>query len=165
MDLENMKNKEEHALDARVEHFMALYGYCSQASFATLQEHFSIECDAPSIIKALRPFPGIALRMETCGAVSGSLIAIGLLHGTIDNDDREQSDLCMKLANTFCSRFAERMGSTRCGDVMQKQFGRRFDLHDPSEWQAFREAGSRKKCTEVVRSAVNIAASTLLTIE
>ena len=79
MDSANVDKKRERSLDASVEHFMGLYGYCSQASFATLQEKLSIECDAPSFIKALRPFPGIALRLETCGAVSGSLIALGLI--------------------------------------------------------------------------------------
>jgi hypothetical protein len=51
----------------------------------------------------------------------------------------------MALANDFCSRVEKEIGSTRCGDLMEKQFGRRFALRDPAEWQPFREAGSREK--------------------
>ena len=157
MDSMNADKERELSLDARVEHFMTLYGYCSQASFATLQEHLSIECDASSFIKALRPFPGIALRLETCGAVSGSLIAFGLIHGTTNRDEESQSAKCMALSNEFCSRFVGELGSTRCGDIMERQFGRRFDLHDPAQWKKFREAGSGEKCPEVVKTAVRIA--------
>lgn len=153
----NIDKETEKSLFSRVEHFMELGYFCSQASFATLQEKLSIECDAPTFIKSLRPFPGIGLRLETCGAVSGCLIALGLIHGTIDQDDNEQSEKCMTLANAFCSRIEKELGSTRCGDIMEKQFGRRFDLRDPSQWQPFREAGSREKCREVVKIAVRIA--------
>ena len=138
----NIDKKTELALNTRMEDFLQLGYFCSQASFATLQELLSIECDAPSFIKALRPLPGIALRLETCGAVSGSLIALGLIHGTTGQHDTEQSERCMALANDFCSRFVTELGSTRCGDIMQRQFGRRFYLHDPGQWQELREAGS-----------------------
>jgi C_GCAxxG_C_C family probable redox protein len=153
----NIDNETELSLDTRAGHFMQQGYYCSQASFAALQEQLSIECDADLFIKALRPFPGIALRLETCGAVSGCLIAIGLIHGSNDRDDKGQLSKCLELANDFCSRFVEELGSTRCGDIMEKQFGRSFDLHDSSQWEAFREAGSRVKCPEVVKTAVKIA--------
>ena len=41
---------------------------CAQTSFAVLQGEFNLEGGA--ILKALTPFPGIALRSETCGAVT-----------------------------------------------------------------------------------------------
>ena len=157
MNTVNADENSEHSLSARVEHFMGLFGYCSQASFATLQDQLSIECDTPSFIKALRPFPGIAFTQETCGAVSGCLIALGLIHGTTDRDDQEQSKRCMALASDFCSRIVNELGSTRCGDIMERQFGRRFDLHDPTQVREFSEAGAGEKCTEVVKTAVRIA--------
>src|SRR4030065_1873908 len=58
---------------------------CAQSSFAVLQEEFSLE--GGPILKALTPFPGIALRGETCGAVVGSLMAIGFVYGRDDLDD------------------------------------------------------------------------------
>ena len=34
----------------------------------------------------------------------------------------------MALANEFCSKIVNEPGSTRCGDIMERQFGRRFDM-------------------------------------
>ena len=52
-------------------------GNCAQTSFLVLKEQFNL--DDGMIVKALTPFPGIALRGETCGAVIGSLMALGLV--------------------------------------------------------------------------------------
>ena len=53
------------------------YGNCAQAPLSILQEQFGL--DHVAILKALEPSPGIALRGETCGAVIGYLMAIGLV--------------------------------------------------------------------------------------
>ena len=60
-------------------------GNCAQTSFAVLQEEFSLE--GGPILRALTPFPGVALRGETCGAVIGSLMAIGMVYGRDSLDD------------------------------------------------------------------------------
>src|SRR3989339_1805983 len=60
-------------------------GNCAQTSFLVLKEQFNL--DDGMILKALTPFPGIALRGETCGAVVGSLMAIGLVFGRDDLED------------------------------------------------------------------------------
>ena len=153
----NVEGSPEQSLNARAEHFMRLFGYCSQASFATLQDQLSIECDPASFIKALRPFPGTGFTQETCGAVSGCLLALGLIHGTADNSDQEQSARCIALARDFCTKVGAELGSTRCGDIMERQFGRRFDLYDPDQVREFSDAGAGEKCTEVVKTAVRIA--------
>ena len=156
--MEKNNTDPEANLESNVKYFMQELGYyCSQASFATLQKLLSIECDTSAFIKALRPFPGIALRFETCGAVTGSLIAIGLIHGTTGGDDQGQLTTCLTIADEFCSRFEKEMGSTRCGDIMERQFGRRFNLRQSDQWQEFRDAGSKEKCPEVVTCAVRIA--------
>jgi hypothetical protein len=59
--------------------FLQDYGNCAQTSFAILNEEHDLHGD--QILKALTPFPGIALRGETCGAVPGSLMALGLVYG------------------------------------------------------------------------------------
>ena len=62
-------------LDRKAIENLTLCGNCAQTTFLTLQEQFDLEGGA--ILKALTPFPGIALRGETCGAVTGSLMALG----------------------------------------------------------------------------------------
>ena len=61
------------------------YGNCAQASFAVLQEEFNL--DHADILKASGPFPGIALRGETCGAVIGCLMSLGLIFGSDKLED------------------------------------------------------------------------------
>ena len=75
------KSKEEiyDELDRKAIENLTLCGNCAQTTFLTLQEQFDLEDGG--ILKALTPFPGIASRGETCGAVTGSLMALGLIHG------------------------------------------------------------------------------------
>ena len=56
-------------LDRRLEEKIAVSNHCAQTSFAVLDELFQLGGGAA--FKALTPFPGIALRGETCGAVIG----------------------------------------------------------------------------------------------
>ena len=58
-------------------------GNCAQTAFAVLQERFDL--DGGQVLRALTAFPGIALRGETCGAVTGSLMALGLVCGRDDH--------------------------------------------------------------------------------
>jgi C_GCAxxG_C_C family probable redox protein len=125
-----------------------------------LKEQFNL--DDGAILKALTPFPGVALRGETCGAVIGSMMALGLLYGRETLDDEQGFLASLSTARKFCYRFEKELGSTMCGNILEAKFGKRYNLTDPSqvaEWQA---AGALDKCTAVVRSAVRIAAQIIL---
>jgi hypothetical protein len=54
------------------------------------------------------------------------------------------------------------MGSTMCGNIVEKLFGHRYNLADPVDLRKFQEAGAAAKCTEVVRTAVRIACEIIL---
>ena len=90
---------------------------CAQTSFAVLQEEFDLE--GGPILKALTPFPGIALRGETCGAVIGCLMAIGLVYGRDDLDDWKGYLASLPPSRRFCRRFEEEHGSTACADLLE----------------------------------------------
>jgi hypothetical protein len=62
----------------RTKELLLSSGNCAQTTFSILNEDFNLEGEM--ILKALTPFPGIALRGETCGAVIGSLMALGLVY-------------------------------------------------------------------------------------
>jgi hypothetical protein len=55
-------------------------------------------------------------------------------------------------------------GSTQCGDLHEKLFGRRFNLSDPADLRAFQAAvpGPTQVCGGVVRKAVRLAAEFIL---
>lgn len=134
---------------------------CAQASFLTLQEEFDLPRDA--VLKALTPFPGIALRGETCGAVIGSLMALGLVYGRDDIDDQAAFAGSLTPARRFCRRFERENGSTRCEEILEAKMGRKFNLADRTEATDYASAGGMRVCSDVVASAVLAAAELMAT--
>ncbi|RLB69167.1 MAG: hypothetical protein DRH03_08840 [Deltaproteobacteria bacterium] len=110
-------------------------------------------------------FPGIALRCETCGAVTGSLMALGLVFGREKLDDQEGYFASLISAREFCHRFEKELGSTMCGDILESEFGKRYDLTDPEQVAEWQSAGAQDKCTAVVKKATRIAAEIILSEE
>ncbi len=149
-------------LDQKVDQYMQRSHHCAQSSFMALQEQFTLKGD--QVFKALTPLPGIAERGETCGAVTGPLMAMGLIYGRdvhqMEDWDRYQSSLVP--AGQFCMHFENEFGTTLCHQVQEGKFGKCYRLTDPDELQDFQNAGATEKCSEVVRSAVHMAAEIIL---
>ena len=152
------KEKDEILAEKAKEAFTRC-GNCAQASFAVLQDAFTLEGN--SILKALTPFPGLALRGETCGAVTGALMAIGLVFGREDLDDRKGAISSFSAARKFCKTFEEKHGSTSCADIVHGKLGRKFNLSDRAEALEYVSLGGPQACSEVVVSAVLIATEIL----
>jgi C_GCAxxG_C_C family probable redox protein len=131
-------------------------GNCAQASFAVLNEEFAL--GGETILRALTPFPGIALRGETCGAVVGSLMAIGLVYGRDDLQDWHGYIGSLPPARRFTRRFEQLHGSTACASILEGKLGRRFNLADTGESLQYVEAAGPKVCGEIVAGAVQAAA-------
>ena len=147
-------------LDRKVNLYMDISNNCAQTSFLALKEQFDL--DNGSILKALTPLPGIAERGETCGAVVGSLMALGLVYGRDRLYDRVGYHASLQPARTFCDLFEHDLGSTMCGDILESQFGKRFNLADSTDLAEFRASGATTICSGVVRKAVRIAAELIL---
>ncbi len=130
-------------------------GNCAQTAFAVLQQAFDL--DGGKILKALTPFPGIALRGETCGAVTGCLMALGLVYGRDELDDWRGYIASLPPARRFCRRFVEQHGSMACARILEEKLGRGFDLADQAQALEYASSGGPKACAEVVASAVHIA--------
>ena len=148
-------------LDALVIRYGKQYGNCAQSSFLALQDRFNLQCDVPSFVRALTAFPGIGGTGETCGGVSGTLLALGLALGPADPADKEQSGKAHAAGHQFCSAVKKEFGSTDCGDIIERCCGRRFDLNNPLEAKQYAEAGGIMKCMNVVQTAVHVAAGIL----
>jgi len=149
-------------LDQKVDQYMQRSHHCAQSSFMALKEQFGLEGD--QVFRALTPLPGIAERGETCGAVTGPLMAIGLIYGRdiqqMDDWDRYQASLVP--AGSFCDQFEKAYGTILCHKVQEGEFGRCYRLTDPDELQDFQNDGATEKCSAVVRSAVHMAAEIIL---
>jgi C_GCAxxG_C_C family probable redox protein len=149
-------------LDQKVDEYMQRSHHCAQSAFMALKEQFAL--DGEQVFRALTPLPGIAERGETCGAVTGPLMALGLIYGRdihqMDDWDRYQASLLP--AGNFCEQFEQEFGTTLCHEVQEGEFGRCYRLTDPKELQEFQNAGATEKCSAVVRSAVRMAAGVIL---
>lgn len=149
-------------LDQKVNQHMQLSHHCAQSSFIALKEQFGLEGD--QVIKALTPLPGIAERGKTCGAVTGPLMALGLIYGREEQhlDDWNKYQESLVPAGKFFDRFEKEFGNTSCHGVQEVKFGKCYQLTDPDELQEFQNAGATEHCSEVVRKAVRMAAEIIL---
>jgi C_GCAxxG_C_C family probable redox protein len=140
------------------------YHGCSQCVLAALQE--SLGVGSRDSFKAATALAGGIARMGTaCGALVGGIMGIGLAFGREVLEDSTTSQgyaRAMELGGELCRRFEKEFGSTQCWDIQKSLFGRGFDLRDPKEREAFREAGGYEKCPYVAGKAAELAAEVML---
>lgn len=152
---ESLGESEPSSISQRAKNLLLESGNCAQTSFSILNEVHDL--NGAQVLKALTPFPGIALRGETCGAVIGSLMALGLVYGRDDLKDWKGYIGSLPSARRFCARFEELNGSTACRAILQEKLDREFDLADRVEALEYASSGGPEACAEVVATAIEIA--------
>ena len=107
---------------------------------------------------------GVVRRGETCGALTGGLLAIGSAVGRQRLEDVPQLRASFVPGTELYLRFQEENGHTLCAEIHRRKFGRYYPLYDPAELKAFHEAGGHGPdgCPQVCASAARIAADILL---
>jgi C_GCAxxG_C_C family probable redox protein len=90
---------------------------CSQAVLSTFGPALGLDRD--TALKVAAAFGGgVAGRGDTCGAVSGALMVIGLSYGRTRTDDEEAKERAYSLAQNFMKEFESRHGSVFCRDLL-----------------------------------------------
>jgi C_GCAxxG_C_C family probable redox protein len=107
---------------------------------------------------------GVARQGETCGALTGAIMAIGSLVGREKLEDLDQYRKAMGVATKVYDLFKERIGHTLCWEIHRIRYGRTYRLFVPEEYEAFHRMGghSRKGCPEVCSIAARITAEVIL---
>ncbi len=117
---------------------------------------------------------GVAGRGETCGALLGALMALGLAQGRDRMQDTGQYRQAMVPALALSRRFQQEiqaqfgfsapLDTTLCREIHTRIYGRAFDLTDPEGLRAFLEAGghSPQGCPKVCAVAAQVAAEHLM---
>jgi C_GCAxxG_C_C family probable redox protein len=174
-----MKNTERTELLKRVRRTAQSYDKfsgCSQSVLLSLQEEFTIG-DLESFKAATVLSGGIARRGETCGAVIGALMALGLVIGREQMEDTPQYRVAVIQANEVCNqfqkalkhefRFREDLKSTLCCDIQEKLYGRSFNLNDTKDYQAFLAAGGHSDtgCPKVCGIAAQLGTEIILKLK
>ncbi len=147
-------------LEQKAGDYEELFGSCAQGTLLALQEEFLI--GNAETLKAATAMPGIALRGETCGAVMGAIMALGIAFGREKHDDLEAVRRTTKAARDVCRRFEKEFGSCNCWDVQHRLYGRSFDLTDPNDQKEFINSDAAKKCRIPVEKAVRFAGELIL---
>jgi len=150
--IEEILKKQEDLVNT----YFPIYGTCSQTTFLALNETFNLK--AGDTLKALASFPGIAFRGETCGAVSACLCGIALIYeGDIPGN---------KLSNvpcvTFCSKFENEYGSTRCRDIIAHVTNKKYTIQKPEDYTMVARDGGLNHCKAVIHHALKIATEIIL---
>jgi C_GCAxxG_C_C family probable redox protein len=152
------------------------YSGCSQSVLLALQEGLRVG-DRESFKAATVLSGGVARRGETCGALLGALMGLGLVRGREEIERTEDYVTAMGIANEICDDFQGRLEeefgfdrpleSTLCAEIQTRIYGRSFDIRVPAEREAFLEAGghSDEGCYKVCGIAAEIAARRLLSLK
>ncbi len=123
---------------------------CSQAVFATLAEPLGF--DRSQALKIASPFGGgIGRTGETCGAVTGALMALGLHTGFSEPDPQAKEQVYAR-AREFMQRFKEQQGELACRDLIGIDIGTPEGLQKARQQNVF-----TTKCLQFIASAVEIA--------
>ena len=114
-------------------------GQCAQCTLVPWAD--ALGYDEEELMRMAAAFAGGMFRGDTCGAVTGALMAIGLACG----DDGQRTE---EKAAAFQAAFTERFGSTICRELLG------YDLSVPGELEKARESGKMTElCPDFVRGA------------
>ncbi|ABN56410.1 MULTISPECIES: C-GCAxxG-C-C family protein [Methanoculleus] len=95
----------------------------------------------------------------TCGAVSGGVLAIGLLFGSTGVDEKEAKDLTYALTREFIMRFVRKNGTVSCTELLG------CDISTDEGLARSREQNlTRTLCPRYVRDAVEILEEVLASV-
>jgi C_GCAxxG_C_C family probable redox protein len=123
---------------------------CCQAMLATYGPRFGLERELA--LKVASGFGGgIGHLGESCGAVTGALMVIGLKQGGTSVDDRDSSEKTYGLVNEFVKRFKARNGSILCRELLG------CDISTPQGLENARNKGLfEERCPNFVRASAEI---------
>jgi C_GCAxxG_C_C family probable redox protein len=146
---------------------------CSQAVLAALQEGLEIG-DKQSLRAATAFAGGMARRGESCGALVGALMALGLEEGREKLEDLPKLQGTIADGYTLSNEFMEKLrkewdlkkplASTLCRDVQQALYGRSWNLADATQRTDFINSGGHgdNGCLKVCGIAAEVAAEMIL---
>lgn len=123
---------------------------CSQSVFST----FADPADLPraTALRVAAGFGGgLARTGDTCGAVTGAIMALGLRHCGVPVEDPRAKQSAYAPVQEFLARFRSQHGSILCRELLG------CDLGTPEGLQRAREQGLFKsRCPVLVRDAARI---------
>jgi len=123
---------------------------CAQAVFSTFSKELGL--DEQTALKIGGSFgAGMAHLDETCGAVTGAFMAIGLKYGRYKIEDTASKEKTYSLVREFSKCFKEKYGSLKCTDLIGYNLSTTEGLKKATEEKRF-----RTHCPRFVEDAARI---------
>ena len=122
---------------------------CAQSVLAAYAGDFSL--DKEKALSVAAGFgAGIGRLQETCGAVSGAIMALGLSSNFKESDRRDKINGVYAKARRFTDEFSAKMGTIKCRELID------CDLSTEEGQKIFREQNRKEKCRDCVRLSCEI---------
>lgn len=123
---------------------------CAQAVLSAYGPGFGLGRE--TALKVAAAFgAGVGRMGETCGAVTGAFMVIGLAHGRTGAGDDEAKEQIYRLAGEFLNRFKSRHGSVRCRELLGCDLGTAEGMNYAKEAKLF-----ETRCPGFIRDAAEI---------
>jgi C_GCAxxG_C_C family probable redox protein len=123
---------------------------CSSAVFSAFSEELGLEQETAKKISCGFG-AGISRTGNICGAVTGSILVIGLKYGKTQQGDDAATEKTRTLVREFMQEFTQHHGSVSCTELLG------YNLNNPEEYEKARENNLfMTKCPEFVRDAAAI---------
>lgn len=130
-----------------VNHHFPQYN-CAQAVFSRYAS--ALKIDEKTTLKIASGFGGGMACAETCGAVTGSYMVIGMKHGHFEPDPDKKAHTKLQIQK-FNEKFKSKHGSLICKELTG------FDISTPEGSSAAYEADVfHMKCPEFIKTACAI---------
>ena len=117
---------------------------CAMSVIAAYAADYGLELD-----KALAVSVGFGAGMgrvqETCGAVTGAIMVLGLASRFKEGDDRSKINAVYPKVHRFIDEFKKEMGSAKCRDLLK------CDLSTEEGQKIFKEKNLREDSLKYVR--------------
>jgi C_GCAxxG_C_C family probable redox protein len=141
-----------------VNHAVALFeqGFnCAQAILTAYAEPLGLERE--TALKLACSFGGGMRMGQTCGAVTGAFMVLGLEHGQTDAKDRRPKEKTYELVRQFVEKFESRNGSVMCKELLSCDISTSEGMKVARERDLFVSF-----CPRMVRDAAEIIEEMLL---
>ncbi len=129
---------------------------CSQSVLSAFAEDFGLSRD--SCLRLASPFgSGIARMQETCGAVTGALMAIGLKYGKGENGTEDDKTIAYRQSQFLVNEFKKRNTTICCRQLLDG-----YDMNSPQEMAKIMELDLYNNyCLKYIQDAVEITETIL----
>ena len=140
-----------NATDTALDMFSQMFN-CSESVLAGLAAEFGLDC--PCVPRIATAFGGgMAGQGETCGALTGAMMALGLKYGRERGDDNDSKAVTYGKVRQLFAAFEKEFGTCVCFDLIG------IDLTTPEGLQQAKDAGLHQRiCPKYVEFCARQAA-------